>query len=208
MAIDLAERNDALIPAMDEPSGLRERQRVARGGAILEAAFALMVEQGYDALTMEAVAARVGISRQTLYHHFKSRDEIVLRALLILTDESMAMIRSLDLSLPPVERLKRIARWMIESKAEPVRAALVKVKQSLTAVLSHPDYLAAFERRALMLAEIVGAAQVSGEVRADLQPRLIVQMLNLVLSACGDGTSPEVTNAMIDVFFTGLRAQS
>ncbi len=177
---------------VDEPGGLRERQRVARGEAILDAAFALMVEQGYDALTMEAVAARVGISRQTLYHHFKSRDEIVLRALLILAGESVAMIRALDSALSPVERLKRIVHWMIESKAEPARAALVKVKQSLTAVLSHPDYQAVSERRAMLLTEIVEGAQAAGEVRVDLPAPMVVQMLmNLVSAACVEGALPD-----------------
>ncbi len=207
MATALLERDDALIPAVDEPGGLRERQRVARGEAILDAAFALMVEQGYDALTMEAVAARVGISRQTLYHHFKSRDEIVLRALLILAGESVAMIGALDLALSPVERLKQIVHWMIESKAEPARAALVKVKQSLAAVLSHPDYQAVSERRAMLLTEIVEGAQAAGEVRVDLPAPVVVQMLmNLVSAACVEGALPDMQGVMVDVFFTGLRA--
>ena len=203
MGIALAER----IEGLDEPAGLRERQRVARDKAILDAAFALMVEQGYDALTMEAVAARVGISRQTLYHYFRSRDEIVLRALLVLSGESMAMIQSLDSALPPVERLKRIVRWMIESKAEPARAALVKVKQSLTAVLSHPDYRVSFERRTSILTETVEEAQESGELRSDLPARQIVQMLmNLVSAACVEDAVPQLHLVMVDVFFAGLRA--
>ncbi len=207
MATALLERDDALIPVVDEPGGLRERQRVARGEAILDAAFALMVEQGYDALTMEAVATRVGISRQTLYHHFKSRDEIVLRALLILAGESVAMIGALDLALSPVERLKQIVHWMIESKAEPARAALVKVKQSLAAVLSHPDYQAVSERRAMLLTEVVEGAQAAGEVRVDLPAPMVVQMLmNLVSAACVEGALPDMQGVMVDVFFTGLRA--
>ena len=196
-----------------EQRGLRERQRQARGEAILEAAFALIVEQGYDALTMEALAARVGISRQTLYHHFASREDIILRAVLTLTERGIEAIQSLDSSLPPIERLKGIVRWTLERRFQPVTAALVKVRHSLMSIKSHPDYQRAAERRTTALAQIVRAAQEAGELRADLPARLIVQMLlGLVadtsyedLIATGQTTLPEVADTVIAVFFTGLR---
>ena len=197
----------------EQRQGLRERQRQARGEAILEAAFALIVEQGYDALTMEALAARVGISRQTLYHHFASREDIVLRAVLTLVEQGIEAIQSFDPSLPPGERLKGIVRWMLESRFQPVTAALVKVRHSLMSVKAHPDYQRAFERRASALEVIVAAAQESGELRADLPPRLLVQMLSGLISSAsyedlitaGETTLPEVTEAVLSVFFTGLR---
>ena len=200
-----------IIAPREEQRGLRERQKQARGEAILEAAFALIIEKGYDALTMEALAARVGISRQTLYHHFASREDIVLRAVLTLMEQGLAAIQSFDLSLPPVERLKRVVRWLLESRFQPATAALVKVRHSLMSVKSHPDYQRAFERRVSALAEIVAAAQEAGELRADLPPRLIVQMLLGLVSAsyeeliaAGQTTLPEATEAVITVFFTGL----
>ncbi len=202
-----------MIAEMDERQGLRGRQRQARGEAILEAAFALIVEQGYDALTMEGLAARVGISRQTLYHHFASREDIALRAVLALMEQGISVIQSFDSGLPPVERLRGIVRWMLESRFQPARAALVKVRHSLMPVKSHPDYRHAFERRAAALAHVVEAAQDRGELRADLSPRLIVQMmLGLVsdasyegLIADGQAAPTEVVDAVIAVFFTGLR---
>jgi AcrR family transcriptional regulator len=201
------------IASTNEKLGLRERQRQARDEAILEAAFGIIVELGYDALTMEAVAARVGISRQTLYHHFSSREDIALRAILTLMDQGIAVIHALDPALPPVERLKSVVRWMLESRFRPTRAALVKVKHSLVTVKSHPEYLLAFERRAAALAEIVAAAQAAGELRADLPSRLIVQMLLGLVSdasyegliADGQTTLTEVIDATTELFFRGLQ---
>ena len=197
----------------EEQRGLRERQKQARGEAILEAAFAMIVEKGYDALTMEGLAARVGISRQTLYHHFASREDIALRAVLTLMEQGIATIQSFDSSLPPVERLKQIVRWMLDTRFQPATAALVKVRHSLMTVKSHPDYQRAFERRAFALAQIVASAQDAGEVRRDLPSRLIVQMLLGLVSdasyeslvAAGQSTPTEVAEAVIDVFFVGLR---
>ncbi len=195
-----------------EQGGLRERQRQARGAAILEAAFALIVEQGYDALTMEALAASVGISRQTLYHYFASREDITLRAVLSLMEQGIETIRSLDPALSPVEKLKQVVRWMLESRSEPVYAALIKARNSLMSVKSHPEYLRVFERRAAALAGIVEKAQEAGELRADLPSRLLVQMLFGLVSvsyeeliAAGQTTPAQVADATSDVFFAGLR---
>ena len=197
----------------EEKRGLRDRQREARDEAILNAAFAFIVEDGYDALTMEGLAARVGISRQTLYHHFKSREDIALRAILTLMDQAIDAIQSFDQSLIPIERLKLIVRWMLESRFQPACAALVKVRHSIMTVKSHPDYQRAFERRAAALAQIVEAAQARHELRTDLPSRLIVQMLlGLVSDASYEGlianeqtTRDQVADAIVDVFFTGLR---
>ncbi len=193
-------------------SGLRERQKQARGEAILDAAFALIVEEGYDALTMEKLAARVGISRQTLYLHFASREDITLRAVLALMEQGLDVIRSLDPALPPVEKLKQVVRWMLESRSEPAYAALIKARNSLMTVKSHPEYLRASEQRAAALTEVVEAAQEAGELRADLPSRLIVQMLFGLVSAsyeeliaAGQTTTVQVADATCDVFFTGLR---
>ncbi len=201
-----------MIAEVDERQGLRERQRQARGEAILEAAFALIVEQGYDALTMEGLAARVGISRQTLYHHFASREDIALRAVLTLMEQGIQAIQSFDPSLAPAQRLRGIVRSMLESRFQPTRAALFKVRHSLMPVKSHPDYRRAFERRAAALAQIVAGAQRAGELRDDLPPGLIVQMLLGLVSdasyegliAGGQATPTGVVDAVVDVFFAGL----
>ena len=200
------------VPEQVKTSGLRERQKQARGEAILEAAFALIVEEGYDALTMEKLAARVGISRQTLYLYFASREDITLRAVLTLVKQSLDVIQSLDPALTPIEKLKQVVRWMLESRSEPVYAALIKARTSLMTVKSHPEYLRAAERRISALAGIVEAAQESGELRADLPSRLIVQMLLGMVSAsyeeliaAGQTTAAQVADATRDVFFAGLR---
>ena len=44
---------------------------------VLDAAARLIVDGGYEAFTMRAVALRVNIKAGSLYHHFKSKEEIV-----------------------------------------------------------------------------------------------------------------------------------
>jgi len=55
--------------------------------AILKATAALIEDQGIDAVTMRAVAARVGYSATTIYLHFQDKDELVERSLVHAHDE-------------------------------------------------------------------------------------------------------------------------
>ena len=115
---------------------------------------------------MEGLAERVGISRQTLYHHFTSKEDIALRAVLTLMAQGLQTIQAIDPALPPLERLRRVAHLLIESRFQPDRAPFVRARHALMPLKSHPEYQRAFERRAAALAQIVEAAQAAGDIRA------------------------------------------
>jgi AcrR family transcriptional regulator len=58
--------------------GLRERKRQETLQRIAETGLKLFVANGYEATTLEAVAAAAGISRRTFFHYFKSKEELLL----------------------------------------------------------------------------------------------------------------------------------
>ena len=60
-------------------SPLREEQARLTQRRILDAAYALLLEQGYTATTMAAVAARAGVSGQTVYKTFGSKPALAKR---------------------------------------------------------------------------------------------------------------------------------
>jgi AcrR family transcriptional regulator len=66
---------DAAIP---EPPGLRERQKAERRQAISDAATALFVERGFDAVTLTEVAEAAGVSVKTIFNYFGSKEELFL----------------------------------------------------------------------------------------------------------------------------------
>jgi TetR/AcrR family fatty acid metabolism transcriptional regulator len=61
---------------------LKERQRQEREELILQSAQALLLEKGYHEMAMEEIAARVGISKGTVYLHFPSKEDLVFALLL------------------------------------------------------------------------------------------------------------------------------
>lgn len=59
---------------IDEPRNARSRRT---RDALLDAAVAILEEDGLDALSMATVAERAGISRRGAYLHFRSRTDLV-----------------------------------------------------------------------------------------------------------------------------------
>ena len=58
------------------PSSFRQRFRARLRDEVLDAAYAVTVEDGWEHVRMTTLAARVGVSRQTLYKEFGSKDEV------------------------------------------------------------------------------------------------------------------------------------
>jgi AcrR family transcriptional regulator len=53
---------------------------LARNGVILDAALAVLAEQGYDRMTIDAVASRAGMARATVYRRWPTKADLVLEA--------------------------------------------------------------------------------------------------------------------------------
>lgn len=62
----------------NETPGLRERKRAETLERIGEAGIKLFVGKGYEATTLDDIAAAAGISRRTFFHYFKSKDDILV----------------------------------------------------------------------------------------------------------------------------------
>lgn len=61
-----------------QQEGTRARKRRETRGRITDAGIRLFLEKGYDATTLDEIAAEAGISRRTFFYYFKSKDEILL----------------------------------------------------------------------------------------------------------------------------------
>lgn len=55
----------------------RKEKSLLSRNKILEATGALFAEKGFDATAMQDIMARSGLSKGAIYHHFKSKEEIM-----------------------------------------------------------------------------------------------------------------------------------
>ena len=101
-------------------TGLRERTRRAVQREIAEAAVALFVERGYEATTIDDVAAAVGMSQRSVFRYFASKDEIILGKLdLVVAEDMLDALRARPLDEPLWTSLHHVLDVMVEHGKRP-----------------------------------------------------------------------------------------
>lgn len=60
------------------PNDLRERKRQVTLDRIAETGLKLFIENGYEATTLDQIAAASGISRRTFFYYLKSKEDVLL----------------------------------------------------------------------------------------------------------------------------------
>lgn len=68
------------------------RRRDRRKSEIVTTAIGILSTHGYQGMNLEDVAERTDIAKATLYHYFRSKDELVGAALDVLTEEVMSRL--------------------------------------------------------------------------------------------------------------------
>jgi AcrR family transcriptional regulator len=160
---------------LDVRRGRRRSERSHR--AILAATQDLLVEGSYPQLTIEGIAARAGVGKQTIYRWWPSKAALVLEAYLAGAD-----------AVPPPaegatvrEDVGALLGWLIAVLAEPTGGRVVA---GLVGDLQHdPDLAEGFHRdvvparREAMLAAL-DRGRGRGEIRADADLELAVDALH------------------------------
>lgn len=83
---------------------------------ILWAAAEVLRHNGYDATTMKDIAAQVNLTAASLYHHFKSKDFLLLNVLELGLDLTIAKLEPiLEADLTYAEKLERMIRSHVMS---------------------------------------------------------------------------------------------
>ncbi|HEY7340255.1 MAG TPA: TetR/AcrR family transcriptional regulator [Ktedonobacterales bacterium] len=170
-----------------QTSSLRERQRQERERLILQATSEVLIEKGYDAMSMEEVASRIGISRAAIYLHFPSKEDLVL-ALLQRGVESSA--EQLDLILAEASSPREKVRMIIEQTYGGMSQPSFQV---FSAILHSPSFLSkASEARKNMqglwrptlqrLSTVLEEGKRSGDFDPDMPTVLMVSLLGGLLS--------------------------
>ncbi|MFE6869029.1 TetR/AcrR family transcriptional regulator [Kitasatospora sp. NPDC057692] len=158
-----------------DPSRRNEQSRAA----ILTAAGELVAEIGFGKLTIEKIAARAGVGKQTIYRWWPSKGAVVFDSFLAANENasgSLALPDSGDLD----EDLRALLRGTVLELADP---AFNRTGRALAAeVLTDPDLLREYRERLLdPLLEVtrdrLRAAREAGHLRADTDLDLAVELL-------------------------------
>lgn len=147
--------------------------------AVLGTAIDLFIRQGYDATSMADLAAALGLSKSSLYHHVPSKERLLELAL----DEALGELTTVVEAATadgapgtPYERLRRVVedgvRLLVDH--QPAVTLLLRVHGNTDVER------AALERRRWVdtrLADLVRAAADEGALRDDLDPVVVSRLL-------------------------------
>ncbi|GAA2308330.1 TetR/AcrR family transcriptional regulator [Streptomyces caniferus] len=155
------------MPAASSPprrprSGNR-RDEAARL-AVLHAADDLLVEHGFGALTVEAIARRAGVAKQTIYRWWPSKVEILLDTLIEDSNKRLPVPTEQPTAESIRGYLRGFARFLTRDTAGKVLLALIAEAQRDpgTAKSFHQRYLGPRrEQERDMLARAIEAGEVS-----------------------------------------------
>jgi AcrR family transcriptional regulator len=160
------------------PTETRGRRRSQRShDAIVAATQELLLERGYAELTIEGIAARAGVGKQTIYRWWPSRAALVLEAYLA-GEEAVP---------PPAEGpsvredVRALLGWLIavlgEPTGGPVVAGLVSdLQHDADLALGFRRHVVPARREAMLAALQRGRAR--GEIREDADLELAVDALH------------------------------
>lgn len=135
--------------------------------AILEATAALFAERGYDHLSIEGIAARAGVGKQTVYRWWSGKSELIAECLLegMLLPDSFVLADTGDLRADITAWLTEVLSVLESATGEGLFRSLIaaatanaEVGRRLREALADPRLFSARLR----------TARAAGELRADL----------------------------------------
>jgi TetR/AcrR family transcriptional regulator, regulator of autoinduction and epiphytic fitness len=160
---------------------------LAREDAIVQAVNRLLAEKGFDAMTVDEVAANVGIAKASLYKHFSSKEELAAAAMVHVMQRAQTFLSSLPNSDnagdAPINNLRAAARWMMALKLAGEMPSLPSQNSSLRATLmGNKAYMDGLMETSDCLGGWIEAAQKNGSLNTTLPP--IAVLYTLYARAC------------------------
>ncbi len=109
---------------------------------ILNAAAELFTREGYERTSLEQVAEEAGVSKQTIYNNFPSKEALLRAGILRRCEEALIAGEDLDFTLPPQAFLPLFADRFISSLTEEKPLAMYRLV--MTESKRHPEVGIAF----------------------------------------------------------------
>lgn len=188
----------------------------AREEAIIGVVNRLLAEKGFEAMTVDEVAAQVGIAKASLYKHFPSKEDLAAAAMVHVMRRAQNYLEGLPADAQPLAQLRAVVRWTMELKLAGEMPALPSQNSSLRATLvANRDYMDGLIDVSDRLGAWIEAAQSQGRIN----PRLpaVAVLYTLFGRACdpvleflkmgGQHTDTEIIDLVLSTCFDGLNAR-
>jgi TetR/AcrR family transcriptional regulator of autoinduction and epiphytic fitness len=197
----------------------REQVLRVREDAIVSAVNRLLAEKGFEAMTVDEVAADVGIAKASLYKHFPSKEALADAAMVRVLDRALAFIdqQAAQDNVRPIDQLKAVTRWTLQAQLAGEMPSLPAQNSTLrTALMQHRTYLDRVMTVSERLGAWITAAQAAGEIDLRLPPEAVLYTLYAracdpvlgFMRAGGSLSDEQVIEVVLSTCFDGLAARA
>jgi AcrR family transcriptional regulator len=147
--------------------------------SMLLATLELLAEVGFEAISIDGIAARAGVGKTTIYRRYSSKEELVANAI-----ESLRQ----DVVLPDTGDLSRDLEVLIESAAQITLSPLGR--QTVAMIISNasrnPQFAQIYWQKYLnprreAFAQVINRAKARNQVPADLDAGLAFDMISGIM---------------------------
>ncbi|GAQ51340.1 TetR/AcrR family transcriptional regulator [Streptomyces acidiscabies] len=136
--------------------GLRERTRQAVRREITEAANALFIERGYEATTIDDIAAAVGMSKRSVFRYFPTKEDLVVGKVDYLAEEMLQGLRARPADEPVWQSLRALFDLLVphidDLDKDSVAAPIQRV------IFNTPNLLGSYLEKQQQMQEVVVTA--------------------------------------------------
>lgn len=146
-----------------------------REETIVQTVNRLLAEKGFDAMTVDEVAAQVGIAKASLYKHFASKEDLAVAAMVRAMRQALDFIAALPPQAAPIAQLRAVVRWVLRLKLSGDMPSLPSQNSTLRASLAaSTEYMEGLMALSDRLGAWIEAAQAAGDLNPALPPIAIL----------------------------------
>lgn len=192
----------------------REQVLRTREDAIVASVNRLLAEKGFDLMTVDEVAADVGIAKASLYKHFASKEELAAAAMIRLLQRALAFLDTLPPDAAPVEQLRAVVHWTMQVQLAGEMPSLPSQNSALrTALMTNAAYLDLLMQVSERLGTWITAAQAADSLNPGLPPEVVLYTLFAracdpvlgLLKSNGQHSDEQIIEWLMSTCFDGLK---
>jgi len=189
----------------------------AREEAIIQTVNHLLASKGFEAMTVDEVAADVGIAKASLYKHFPSKEDLAAAAMVNVMRRAQTFLDELPPDADPMDNLRAVVAWTMGLKLAGEMPSLPSQNSSLRAALiSNTDYMDGL----IEVSDKLGAWIEAAQQQDKLNPKLpaIAVLYTLYARACDPvleflkmselHSDEEIIELVMSTCFDGLNART
>lgn len=159
-----------------KPLTMRRQQALATREKIYNTAFRLITERGFDNITVDEICSESGVAKGSFYHHFRSKDDIIIETYKIVDQHYSDVVAALPASMSCFDRILATVGFQAEYVNEKGVGFITQIYKSQ--LESGTDFFISEDRPFfLILKKIIDDGINKGEIREGFSPEELTRWI-------------------------------